>query len=114
MSAPNLEPYRLPLAPMPETAREVHARGVQRTDFPGLDGIRAMWLEGREPYPDGVRRSADGGALITCTTEMPRVTPAMIDWWFGWHLPESERYRLWHPQAQPRSPRQRGSLAPHR
>jgi hypothetical protein len=23
----------------------------------------------------------------------------MIDWWFGWHGVETERYRLWHPQA---------------
>jgi hypothetical protein len=23
----------------------------------------------------------------------------MIDWWFGWHLPESARYQLWHPRA---------------
>lgn len=30
---------------------------------------------------------------------MPGVTPAMLDWWFGWHLPESDRYRLWHPLA---------------
>ena len=23
----------------------------------------------------------------------------MIDWWFGWHLVRTERYKLWHPQA---------------
>jgi hypothetical protein len=23
----------------------------------------------------------------------------MIDWWFGWHGIETERYKLWHPQA---------------
>ena len=27
----------------------------------------------------------------------------MIDWWFGWHLPESARYRLWHPVAHVRA-----------
>jgi hypothetical protein len=61
--------------------------------------VRSLWLDAREPYPDGVRRAPDGKALVTCTTEMPGVTPAMIDWWFGWHLPESARYRLWHPPA---------------
>jgi hypothetical protein len=30
---------------------------------------------------------------------MPGVTPAMIDWWFGWHSDSPERYKLWHPQA---------------
>jgi len=23
----------------------------------------------------------------------------MMDWWFGWHLARTERYKLWHPQA---------------
>ena len=30
---------------------------------------------------------------------MPRVTAPMIDWWFGWHAMESQRYKLWHPRA---------------
>jgi hypothetical protein len=28
---------------------------------------------------------------------MAGVDPAMWDWWFGWHLVSSVRYRLWHP-----------------
>src|ERR1019366_8707925 len=27
----------------------------------------------------------------------------MIDRWFGWHLPHTERYRLWHPVAHVRA-----------
>src|SRR5262245_48294581 len=88
---------------MPPAARRVRDQGVLRAEFPALDGIRAMWLDGGEPYPDGVRRAADGKALITCTTELPEVTPAMVDWWFGWHLPYSERYKLWHPLAHLRA-----------
>lgn len=41
----------------------------------------------------------DGTALVTCVTDMLGVTPEMIDWWFGWHITEAERYRLWHPTA---------------
>ena len=26
------------------------------------------------------------------------VAPEMIGWWFSWHLPHSERYKLWHPR----------------
>ena len=26
------------------------------------------------------------------------VAPEMIGWWFAWHLPHSERYKLWHPR----------------
>ena len=36
---------------------------------------------------------------IAVVTEMPGVSPAMIDWWFGWHGDAAERYKLWHPQA---------------
>ena len=41
-----------------------------------------------------------GGAIhVNLLTEMPDVTPAMIDWWFGWHSDSPERYKLWHPLA---------------
>ncbi|MDO5654142.1 MAG: hypothetical protein Q4G39_08575, partial [Brachymonas sp.] len=50
-----------------------------------------------------VTRAENGLAMVACTTDMPDVTPQMIDWWFGWHLPESERYRLWHPLAHVRA-----------
>jgi hypothetical protein len=95
----DLAAYRLPLAPMPEVARLVHAQGVLQSDFPQPTAVRSLWLDASEAYADGVRRAPDGKALITCTTELPGVTPAMIDWWFGWHLPESARYQLWHPKA---------------
>ena len=91
--------YRLPIAPMPEAAERVHARGVLQEEFLGPDQARAMMYERRDAFPDGVRRAQDGRALVVCTTQLPGVTPAMIDWWFGWHLPESARYRLWHPTA---------------
>jgi hypothetical protein len=84
---------------MPEAAKRVHARGVLQAEFPGPDQARSMMFEQRDAFPDGMRRARDGRALIVCTTELPGVRPAMIDWWFGWHLPDSARYQLWHPQA---------------
>jgi hypothetical protein len=95
----DLTPYQVPLAAMPEAARRVHARGVQRRDFPGVEHAAQVLLGDLEARADGVYRASDGRAWIVCTTALPGVTPAMIDWWFGWHLPASERYRLWHPQA---------------
>lgn len=95
----DLHSYRLSLAPMPGAAERVHARGVLREEFPGSDDARAMMYGRRAEFPDGVRRAQDGRALVVCTTQLPGVTPAMIDWWFGWHLPQSARYQLWHPQA---------------
>src|SRR5262249_22016535 len=45
----------------------------------------------------------DGTLVIAARTEMPGVTGEMIDWWFGWHLASSERYRLWHPRDHVRA-----------
>ena len=95
----DLTPYQLPLKPMPDAARRAHARGVVREAFPSIEDAPAFLLERRDEFADGVRRAADGTALVLCTTALPGVTPAMIDWWFGWHLPDSERYKLWHPEA---------------
>jgi hypothetical protein len=88
---------------MPDAARLVMERGVQAQEFLGPQEATQVLLEQRGAYPDGVRRAADGKALIVCTTELPGVTPAMIDWWFGWHLPETARYQLWHPKAHLKS-----------
>ena len=48
---------------------------------------------------DGFALTADGAMHIAARTDLPGVTPAMIDWWFGWHSDSPERYKLWHPQA---------------
>lgn len=48
---------------------------------------------------NGFTITTDGAMHVNLATEMPEVTPAMIDWWFGWHSDSPERYRLWHPRA---------------
>jgi hypothetical protein len=95
----DLRPYQLSIAPMPAAARAVHEQGVHAREFPLVDQALRVLLHEHAAYPDSVSRAADGTALILCTTDLPGVTPAMVDWWFGWHLPESERYKLWHPKA---------------
>lgn len=47
----------------------------------------------------GYGRLPDGVVFAAARTEMPRVTAAMWDWWFGWHSVHSARYKLWHPDA---------------
>lgn len=47
----------------------------------------------------GYGQTASGSIWAAAHTDMPRVTAAMWDWWFGWHLIESARYKLWHPDA---------------
>ncbi len=47
----------------------------------------------------GYTRLSNGQMFVAVLTKMPRVTGKMIDWWFGWHYLESQRYKLWHPRA---------------
>lgn len=94
----NLDQYRIPLAPAPARIQALLRTGVQKQNFPAIDNVVSV-LDGKEPPVEGVWRANDGKVLIVCNTDLPGVTPAMIDWWFGWHLPCSERYRLWHPVA---------------
>jgi hypothetical protein len=49
--------------------------------------------------PDGYAVLPDHGIEVAVRTFMPGVTPAMWDWWFGWHGSHDSRYRLWHPRA---------------
>jgi DAPG hydrolase PhiG domain len=48
---------------------------------------------------NGFAITSDGSMHINLETQMPGVTPQMIDWWFGWHSDSPERYKLWHPKA---------------
>ena len=57
---------------------------------------------GRSGYSEietGYGRQAGGVLFVAVRTVMPQVTPAMWDWWFGWHSVEAARYKLWHPDA---------------
>lgn len=48
---------------------------------------------------NGYGRLRAGGFQVSVRTDMPGVTPAMWDWWFGWHGSQTRRYKLWHPRA---------------
>lgn len=79
--------YQPVLAPLPAAVREALLVGP----------VPGQLLERDLENGYGV---SDGGALrVTVRTDMPGVSPAMIDWWFGWHGDEPQRYKLWHPQA---------------
>jgi len=65
----------------------------------GLDQMVRLVAPGPLELETGAARLPDGGFSVAVHTEWPDATPAMIDWWFGWHLARTERYKLWHPQA---------------
>jgi DAPG hydrolase PhiG domain len=82
--------------PVPARIERACAQGVVPSDFPGVSQAGHV-VASAQVWEDAVRRDTQGRVLVTCVTDMPDLTPAMIDWWFGWHLTHSERYRLWHP-----------------
>jgi hypothetical protein len=51
------------------------------------------------PLENGYTRLDTGQVFVAVLTRMPGVDEKMIDWWFGWHYLEHQRYKLWHPRA---------------
>ena len=99
------EPYAKYMATHTEPAPAVVRRAV---DGPPLspaaipafvDLTRDLAPTGYSPVETGYGRRADGVLFVAVRTEMPRVTAAMWDWWFGWHSVSSARYKRWHPDA---------------
>jgi hypothetical protein len=96
----DLRAFQSEMRPIPERVKEALARGVRRDSEPlGLAQAPRLLEPGHLPVEDGVERHPEGMLVVSVRTEMPGVTGEMIDWWFGWHLTSSERYRLWHPKA---------------
>ena len=99
----DLSPYQLEMQPIPERVEKAIAAGVRDDlSFPLSEAGRILDA-GYVPLEDGVIRNRDGTLTVCCRTRMPGVTAQMIDWWFCWHAPYSERYNLWHPKAHIRS-----------
>jgi len=88
------------MAPLPAHVVEALHHGPQ-ADQLLLDFASAADLldPGYHPTETGYAQVRGGGFAVSVLTEMPGVTPAMWDWWFGWHGSDARRYKLWHPRA---------------
>jgi len=88
------------MGPLPEHVQRALCHGAEASElgFPATDADQLL-EPGSLPLENGFTRLANGQVFVAVLTKMPRVTSAMIDWWFGWHYMESERYKLWHPRA---------------
>jgi len=92
-----LDPH---IAPLPEHIRSALDRGPLPEPLLPPFAAAAENLFGAAPaFEDGFALTAEGAMHVAARTDLPGVTPAMIDWWFGWHSDSPERYKLWHPQA---------------
>lgn len=95
--APFYEPR---LAPLQDHVTEaLHLRGQAEALFHAVAQAPRMLDPGYGTVETGYTRGQDLSIRVFCLTPMPRVTPAMWDWWFGWHGCEALRYKLWHPAA---------------
>jgi len=86
-----------------ELAPQLHY-ALENTTFPA--GALPSFYEAKylqeEGYTDletGHTNESDGSIHAAIKTAMPGVTPAMWEWWFGWHGSQASRYKLWHPKS---------------
>lgn len=72
-----------------------------RSDVEGinLENVTDLLEPGYLPLETGIASCRNGEGSLAIWTSWPGTTPEMIDWWFGWHIARTERYKLWHPQA---------------
>ena len=92
--------FRWDVPDLPEPVERAKAAGL-RDDLVGmnLDNVTDLLLPGHLPLETGMARCSNGEISVAIRTSWPGTTPEMIDWWFGWHIARTERYKLWHPQA---------------
>lgn len=90
-------PHMAPVAPYVTAALD--RGGVPAPLLPGFEDAAENLFGGGDVLEDGYVLLPDGGMRVSVRTAMPGVTPAMIDWWFGWHGDTPAKYKLWHPQA---------------
>jgi hypothetical protein len=64
-----------------------------------FDDAHTLDDEGYHQTENGYGVCRDGSVRVAVLTDMPGITPAMWEWWFGWHGSDSRRYKLWHPRA---------------
>lgn len=88
------------LRPMPEHAKDALLHGaVAAPLLPSLTGSLNLLDEGYTELENGFGIQDDSSLHVAVRTDMPNVSPTMVDWWFGWHSEEPQRYKLWHPRA---------------
>src|SRR5215217_7720037 len=88
------------MRPMQPQAQEAVLHGPEAAEL-GFSVNEANQLlgSGDLPLENGYTRLDTGQVFVAVLTRMPRVDERMIDWWFGWHYMEHQRYKLWHPRA---------------
>jgi len=92
--------WKQEMAPMQDHVQRALMHGIEASElgFP-LTEANQLLEAGYLPLENGFTRLENGQVFVAILTKMPGVTGKMIDWWFGWHYMEIQRYKLWHPRA---------------
>ena len=71
---------------LPDDTRHALDRGpLPEPLLPALDAAAPSLFGQAAAIENGFALAADGAMMVAARTDLPGVTPAMIDWWFGWH-----------------------------
>lgn len=85
---------------LPEHARKALENGpVPAGSLPPPESANELLNKKYSEVETGFSLEEDGSIRVAVLTPMPRVSPKMWDWWFGWHGCSAARYKLWHPLA---------------
>lgn len=88
------------MRPMPAHAVAAVLRGaVAEQLIPGVEHAQENLFGDAPVLENGYALHASGALHINILTDMPGVSPEMIDWWFAWHGDDAAKYKLWHPQS---------------
>jgi hypothetical protein len=99
-ATPYAKYYAENIAPMlPHVVSALAQSPLPAGSLPALEEAPALLQEGYRTMETGFTLEPDGSARVAVLTPMPRVSPLMWHWWFGWHGSEANRYKLWHPKA---------------
>lgn len=92
--------FRPDMAPVPAHVADALIAGMGATEHhvPLPELADSLQRPGYAPLENGWT-CVGGQTYVAVRTDMPGVTAAMWDWWFGWHSNESARYKLWYPDA---------------
>jgi hypothetical protein len=88
------------MRPLPAHAVAAVNRGaVAPPLIPGVEDAQKNLFGGEPVLETGYALHANGALHVNVWTDMPGVSPDMIDWWFAWHGDDAAKYKLWHPQS---------------
>lgn len=91
--------YDEAMRPLPPHVVDALALGPQAEPLLDDRDDLASFLDSDSRTENGYTVCGDGSIVVAVRTDLPRNTPAMWDWWFGWHGSDARRYKLWHPRA---------------